>query len=273
VLVVLGCWALLSLSRRVQHMGARRAAAVVVAPVMPGSPASPRPAAATAAMRAEFENAARYADFIAQAMRRPAEGGEFYALLAWKRCDAVKARGGATAGAGSEDFRGEALALVEDLVKRCAGVQAGWPTIDALYATAPRGGRDALLPEDGRGIVTPARRETAEQDVDAALRSADRRAAAEVLRADAAVLDVGNSTGDPGVDSQLREKAAGIVACELAGDCRRGLDVSLHCVDSGDCAHDDWRDIVLAQVPESQRIIFDTMLAGLRARAALAPGP
>ena len=35
---------------------------------------------------------------------------------------------------------------------------------------------------------------------------------------------------------------------------------------TGDCAHEDWRDVVLAQVPEAQRIFFDTMLAALHER-------
>jgi len=277
VLVVLGCYALLSLSRRVQHMSQRRpaATAVAAASAVPDSLASaPPPAAPATALRAEFENAAQQVEFIEQAMRRPEEGGAFYALLAWKRCDAVKAHGvAATAGAGDGAWRDSALALVQDLGKRCADVLERWPAVDVLYkATRQRGGRDVLLPEDGRGIVTPARRETADADVDAALRTGDRRVAAEVLRANAGFLDAGNSTGDPGVDRQLREKAAEIVACELADDCRRGLAVALHCVDTGDCAHDDGHDVVLAQVPEAQRIIFDTMLAALRTRAGLGPG-
>ena len=56
------------------------------------------------------------------------------------------------------------------------------------------------------------------------------------------------------------------------GDCRRGIEASLHCVDTGDCAHDDYRDVVLARVPETQRIVFDTMLAATRERVGLAPG-
>ncbi|HYP30235.1 MAG TPA: hypothetical protein VES00_00085, partial [Burkholderiaceae bacterium] len=174
-LVVLGCYALLSLWRRVEHLGGKPAAAVAAAPASAARGRAPdasqaargpaERAASTAAMRAEFEAAARYADFIAQAMRRPEQGGEFYALLAWKRCDAVGSHGGGAApGAGNEAFRADALALVQDLAKRCVGVQVTWPTIDALGQAAQRGGRDVLLPEDGRGIVAPARRETADAD-------------------------------------------------------------------------------------------------------------
>jgi hypothetical protein len=226
-------------------------------------------------MRGEFENAARYVDFIAQAMSRPQEGGKFYALLAWQRCADVARQAGVSATyAGTDALHDAAVALAQDLARRCTGVQEAWPTMDALYKVVAeqRGGRDFLLPEGGRGLVVPGRRESAGADIDAALRSGDRWAAAQALQANIDFLDAGNSTGDEALDRQLRAHGAAIVACELVGDCRGGVAVALHCASSGDCVHDDWRDVVLAQVPETQRVIFDTMLAGLHARVGLAPG-
>jgi len=35
---------------------------------------------------------------------------------------------------------------------------------------------------------------------------------------------------------------------------------------TGDCTHEYDRDVVLARVPDTQRIIFDTILAGLHER-------
>jgi hypothetical protein len=70
----------------------------------------------------------------------------------------------------------------------------------------------------------------------------------------------------------LREQAGQVVACELEGSCRRGIGASLQCASTGDCTHEDDRDIVLAQVPETQRIIFDTILAGLHERMGPALG-
>jgi hypothetical protein len=138
-------------------------------------------------------------------------------------------------------------------------------------AVEQRGGRDFLLPEAGRGIVVPTARQTANADIDAALATGDRWAAAEALQNNVDFLDVGNSAGDDGVDRQLHEWAGEIVACELVSSCKGGLEASLHCVGTGDCAHDDYRDVVLAQVPDTHRVIFDTMLAGLHARMGLAP--
>jgi hypothetical protein len=224
-------------------------------------------------MRDEFEGASSYADFIRQALARPEEGGQFYALLAWKRCNEL-ARHGAIASAhtGSDAFHDAAIALVADLDKRCAGVLEATPDTPSQVksALAQPGRRDVLLPPDGRGFVAPATRATADADLDAALKSGDRVAAAEVLRADAGWLDAGNSTGDPAADRQLRDWAGEIVACELAGTCRGGVEARLHCASSGDCTHEDWRDVVLAQVPEARRIIFDTMLAALHERVAAA---
>jgi hypothetical protein len=276
VLVILGCVALSSLSRRVHHLKPRMAVAAPAAPSASGvvaAQAAAEPPERPARMRDEFEGASSYADFIRQALARPEEGGQFYALLAWKRCNEL-ARHGAIASAhtGSDAFHDAAIALVADLDKRCAGVLEATPDTPSQVksALAQPGRRDVLLPPDGRGFVAPATRATADADLDAALKSGNRVAAAEVLRADAAWLDAGNSTGDPAADRQLRDWAGEIVACELAGTCRGGVEARLHCASSGDCTHEDWRDVVLAQVPEARRIIFDTMLAALRERVAAA---
>jgi len=277
VLVILGCVALSSLSRRVHHLKPRMAVAAPAAPSASGpveAQAAAEPRARPARMRSEFEEARSYADFIRQALARPQDGGQFYALLAWKRCNELaRQRAMASAHTGSDAFHDAAIALVADLDKRCAGVLEAYADAPALVkpALAQPGGRDVLLPPDGRGLVAPATRATAEADLDAALKSGDRLAAAEVLRADAGWLDAGNSTGDPATDRQLREWAGEIVACEMAGTCRGGVEARLHCASSGDCAHEDWRDVILAQVPEARRIIFDTMLAALHERVGRTP--
>ena len=288
VLVVAGCVALVSLSKRVHHLKPRAAASASaataasdVAAVGDGASLTPSQQAGTeqtarsARMRSEFEGASNYLEFIGRAMSRPQEGGKFYALLAWKRCNDLNQHAGLSpTHTGDDGFHDAAVALVEDIEKRCTGVLGTYPDIQSLYKVAieQRGGRDFLLPPDGRGIVSPAARETANADIDAALKSGDRWAAAEALQNNADFLDVGNSAGDDGTDRQLHELGAELVACELVGNCRGGLEVALHCAGTGDCAHDDWRDVVLAKVPDTHRTIFDTMLAGLHERMGLVPG-
>ncbi len=287
LLVVAGCIALVSLARRAHHLQLRPAGASSLSStagagasgsasgVAPAGPVATERNTSTARMRGEFENAPGYLEFIQQAMSRPQEGGKFYALLAWRRCDDLNRHQGAAAEhAGNDAFHDGALALVRDFGKRCAGVQERYADIQALYtvAMAQRGGRDELMPADGRGIVAPSGRDTADADIDGAIRTADRWAQAEALRNNAGFLDVGNSTGDHGVDRQLREWGAEILACELVGTCRGGLEVSLHCVATGDCAHDDYRDVVRSRVPDVQMTIFDTVLDGLHRRMGLAPG-
>ncbi len=287
VLVVAGCIALVGLSRRVHHLKPRAATTGVAASasgaasarsggrLTPSEQAGTEQDARSAKMRAEFEGATRYVDFIQQAMSRPQEGGKFYAMLAWKRCnDLTRYAGVAPEHTGDDGFHEASVALVEDIEKRCAGVLETWPGIDALYKVAmeQRGGRDFLLPANGRGIVVPTGRQTAEPDIDAALKTGDRWAAAEALQNNADFLDVGNSAGDDGVDRQLHEWSAEIVACELVSTCRGGLEVALHCAGTGDCVHDDYRDVILAKVPDTHRTIFDTMLAGMHQRMGLVPG-
>jgi hypothetical protein len=289
VLVVAGCVALVNLSRRVHHLKPRAPASAIVstaasrsatvtvdgADVAPSGQAGTGRDARSARMRSEFEGTGSYVDFIGQVLSRPQEGGKFYALLAWKRCnDLARHRGVAPTHSGNDAFHDGAVALAGDLEKRCAGVLETYADAQSLYKVAmeQRGGRDFLLPPDGRGIVSPAAPGTADADLDAALKSGDRWAAAEALRNNAGVLDIGNSTGDDGVDRQLREWSAEIVACELVGSCRGGIEASLHCAGTGDCAHDDYREVVLAEVPEARRIIFDTVLAGMHERVGLVAG-
>ncbi len=288
-LVVAGCLALVLLARRAHHLQPRArpiAAAAVAASGAPspgGSAAGLTPSDArgteqntrSARMRTEFENAPDYLAFIEQAIGRPQEGGKFYALLAWKRCNDLRGhQGSASVIAGNDAFHDGAAALIEDIEKRCAGVLEKYPAIQPLYdlAMQQRGGKDFLVPEGGRGIVLPAGRDTAKPDIDAALRTGDRWAAAEALENNADFIDVGNSAGDDGVDRQLHEWSAEIVACELVGNCRGGVQASLHCVGTGDCVHDDYRDVVRSEVPDTHRAVFDTMVEGMRQRMGLAPG-
>jgi len=285
LLVAAGCVALLSLSRKVHHLSPRRApaAAAPASAATPGATATgltpsetvgTEQSSRSARMRSEFDTATSYLDFIGRAMSRPQEGGKFYALLAWKRCnDLAQHHGVAAAHTGSDAFFESALALVQDVERRCTGVLETYPDVQTLYkiAVEQRGGRDFLLPENGRGIVAPASRQNADADIDAALRTGDRWAAAEALQNNAALLDIGNSAGDDGVDRQLHEWAAQTVACELVSSCHGGLEAALHCVATGDCAHDDYRDVVVSKVPDAHRMVFDTMLAGMRARVGLVP--
>lgn len=269
VLVILGCVALVSLSRRVHHLKPRPAPAASAAAAMASRQDAAEPPPRSAAMRAEFETAANYRDFIGQALERPQEGGGFYALLARGQCERLNRQGGgAGEQAGSTALHDAAVARVADLERRCTGVLETFPDAATLYKTVlGRGGaRDILLPPDGRGIAAPATRATADADIDAALKTGDPWAAAEALRANAGFLDAGNSTGDPAVDRQFREWAGQVVACELVDACRPGIEASLHCVRTGDCAREDDRELVLAQVPDAQRTIFDTVLAALRQR-------
>ena len=288
LLVVAGCIALVLLARRAHHLQPRAGGAPGVAATAGASDASAAAGGVkasdkagteqntrTAKMRSEFENAASYLEFIQQAMSRPQEGGKFYAMLAWKRCnDLNKHKGASDTHTGSDAFHDGALALIQDIEKRCAGVQETYVDIAALYTIAmeQRGGKDFLMPANGRGIVVPTGRDTAVIDIDTAIKTADRWAQAEALENNADFLDVGNSAGDDGVDRQLHEWGAEIVACELTSTCRGGIEVSLHCVGTGDCAHDDYRDVIKGKVPDTHRMVFDTMLEGLHLRMGLTPG-
>ncbi|MEP6504402.1 MAG: hypothetical protein ABJD97_13785 [Betaproteobacteria bacterium] len=203
--------------------------------------------ARSARMRAEFEGATDYLAFIQSAMSRPQEGGKFYALLAWRRCD----DGGDDKALTFSHATGEAdlAAAPADLGKRCANVKAQYPDLQMLYRTVTelRGGRDALLPEGGRGFVAPATRETAQADVDGAIRSGDRYAIAFALKANARFLDVGAAPADG-----LQGHAGDVLACKGDGSCKEAVDAAQRCVDAGDCAHEDFRDLLRTPAADAE---------------------
>jgi hypothetical protein len=286
LIVVAGCFALVHLSRRVHHLQPRAGMAASAAAdaatarnagadLTPSDARGKEQSGRSAKMRGEFESATGYLDFIQQAMSRPQEGGKFYAMLAWKRCnDVARQRGGSPVHVGEDAVYEAAAALVEDVAKRCAGVLDTYPSAQSVYDVAmdQRGGKDLLVPVDGRGIVSPTGRATAGADIDAALRSGDRRAAAEALQSNAEFVDAGSPSGDDGADRQLHELGAEIVGCELIGDCRGGVRSALHCVGTGDCTHEDWRDVIRSQVPEASQGALDAVVSGMRQRMGLAPG-
>jgi hypothetical protein len=285
LIVVAGCVALVHLSRRVHHLQPRAGMAASAAAdaatarnasadLTPSDARGDEHSGRSARMRGEFESATSYVDFIQQAMSRPQEGGKFYAMLAWKRCnDVARQRGGSPVHVGEDAVYEAAASLVEDMARRCAGVLETYPSVQSLYDVAvdQRGGKDMLVPVDGRGIVSPTSRATASADIDAALRSGDRRAAAEALQSNADFVDTGSSSGDDGNDRQLHALGAEIVGCELVGDCRGGVQSALHCVGTGDCTHDDWRDIIRGQVPEASQNALDAVVNGMRQRMGQSP--
>jgi hypothetical protein len=192
-------------------------------------PANPAPGQRTARLRAEFDAAPDYLAFIQGALARPQEGGKFYAMLAWERCDAAHG---------------------DEIEKRCTGVKMQYPDLQTLYrvATELRGGRDALLPEGGRGFVAPATRETAQADVDAAIRSGDRYAIAHALNANRSFLDLpgaaaAGSAGAPASAVDIVEPAGTAdtsegAACGPAG-CGDAMDAVLRCAAAGTCSRED----------------------------------
>ena len=283
LLVVAGCLALMMLSRKVHHLSPRKApATTATAPasgatgtgtangLTPSETAGTEQSARTAKMRTEFETAPSYLEFIGRAIGRPQEGGKFYAMLAWKRCnDLTQHKGVAPTHTGSDAFHDGALALVQDIEKRCTGVLETYPDIVALYkiAVEQRGGRDFLMPADGRGIVTPTSRQNAQRGH---RRGTAARATAGPRPRRCRTTPTSWTSAIPRATTastaSCTNGAAEIVACELVSSCRGGVEVSLHCVGTGDCVHDDYRDVVLGKVPESHRMVYDTMLSGMRAR-------
>ena len=216
LLVVAGCIALVLLAKRAHHLQPTAAATTADAP---SEPAARRPAprgsrhraggyradARSAKMRGEFENATQLPR-LHPAGDEPAAGRRQVlraaCLEALQR--AVQHKGVAEAHAGNDAFHEGALALIQDIEKRCAGVQETYPDVQSLYAVAmeQRGGK--RLPDARqRPRHRRARRRATRPTPTSTPRSRPATAGpqAEALQNNADFLDVGNSAGDDGARS------------------------------------------------------------------------
>lgn len=213
-------------------------------------------------MRAKFDSASNYAAFIHDGMQRPSEGGRFYALLAYNRCDELNSVDPAQPAHKNArpDLYERASKKIRALKASCAGVKAQFPDhvtfTRALKSTNSKGEADALLLESS-ALMTP-KRETSLLDIERAKKSRDPYLLAATLdmnvefiaeRIDPAFAQGGNRTA--------LFMASAAAACEIIGNCRDNLRVHVACVSGDSCQHDDLRDFLRANLGEELRPLYD----------------
>lgn len=219
-------------------------------------------------MRERFENARNYAAFIQDAITRPEQGGRFYALLAYFRCQRASAYPlDRVMGKGIQgDLRMAAGEFMRDLQQRCAGVQPQFADevtfLRALKDANARGMPDMLLIE--RGLLAPSAPETAIGDIGRAVASGDPYLIASTLELNADHVAQLLDPPYPGSDDPHLYYMATISAvCEIVGNCRNGLDFQLHCLTTGFCQPADLREQMRAGLDEKSLALFDRTRLGL----------
>lgn len=247
-------------------------AAPAIAAPLPHSAKSPAAPAATkaltAAMRKRFETSPNYAAFIQDAMQRPLEGGRFYAILAYHRCDSLT-------GIEAKHFsmhaqsakRDRSITVVRDLMQRCEGVKDHFPDLRAviprLKLDNARGVPDVLLIE--RGLLTQTEEKEAFHDLGRALATGDPYLIAVTLELNidhfAALKGKGYDQAVHG--SPLYIATAGAV-CEITNTCENNLQLHMMCAAGGHCEHTDFRDHLRQGMTADQVRWLDTMRVELR---------
>ncbi len=218
-------------------------------------------------MRRQFETTQNYAAFIQDAMQRPAEGGRFYAAIANARCMAITPLRLDTSAVLKGDVAERARRYVEDLHRRCNGVQVDQNsqvtflrTLSYSNSKAP----DALMlgKSDLREAVDA---EEIKAQLIHARQSGDPYLMG--LRLDQYAESFA-PTIDPAYAGQSAPpevlRAATLAAmCELIGDCVDNLQLYQQCYLDGVCQFPDLRDYLRSQIPAPSWPLFDKTVKAL----------
>lgn len=228
--------------------------------------------AETEAMRKRFESAPNYAAFIHDAIQRPLEGGRFYAVLAYHRCEEL-------AGIEAKHFsqheqserRDKAITVIEDLMQRCEGVKAHFPDIGVimrrLNIANAKGTPDTLLIE--RGLLKQTEKKEAFNDLLRARATGDPYLIAVTLELN---VDHYASLSGKGYVPEAHQSALHVAAaaavCEITNTCVRNLQLQMMCAAGGHCDHSDFRDHLRDGMTADELRQFEAMRLALLTLAA-----
>lgn len=252
------------------------AAPAILASLAPAAGAAERPAASTRAapamlsdrLRKQFDTADNYAAFIHDAMQRPAEGGRFYAGLAYYRCmqlAALPPHGNAGLD-GDAVLRDKADRSIGDLRRRCSGVQLDQHSqigfernMRYLNARTPdaliKGPFGMNMADDAAGIR--AQLVTARIAGDPYLMA---------LRMEQYFGRLGPLVDPIFADdahAEVYEAALGAAICSMADSCSDNLQLQMRCYGGGECQFSDRLVELRMQLPEASRPLFDKTLKRL----------
>lgn len=231
-----------------------------------GSTSTPPAVAPSVKLSADLERAENYAAFIADALKRPREGGLFYADFVFNQCQQVNALSEpkATYNAGLQQRAQSALA---SLRRKCGPVAEQYPDARAFAAMV----RDSRAGEDPFPSLTkrfgPMQTEPIpriEAELTRAKQSGDKLDLGASIEALFPVILM-SSAKTNGWAPDLIYAASTAAACEAGSTCTKDIAYLAQCADSP-C---EWPDRI-AQIrdglSEKDREIFDRILVDIRER-------
>ncbi|WP_147373771.1 hypothetical protein [Massilia cavernae] len=265
---------------KVRTTGALAAAAVPA----PKSAAGAQSHALTEAMRKRFESAPNYAAFIHDALQRPLEGGRFYAVLAYHRCESLNGIEAKHFSMHAQsDRRDKDIVVIKDMMQRCAGVQEHFPDYRVIHRRLvlgnARGVPDVLSMEPGLLRLRQTDKARAISELERALASRDPYLIATMIELNlehyatmielnlehyASLLGKGYSREQH--RTMLYAASAGAV-CEITGTCTENLHLQMMCAAGGYCQYSDVRDYVRGGFSAEETRAFNEIKRALMALA------
>ena len=216
-------------------------------------------------LRASFLNSTNYAAFVNQALSDKTPGATFYAWLAYTKCVRHE-RLTIKNSAGDTSEMVEAKQLLAKHAESCRGVIDTYGE-DATFQRLLKDQRlrqDAFFPPDGKGIIYPGSLSEAQAALAIAQRSGDPNFLGAVLEVNAEVLAPEVLTGElKSLPSELYYSAVSAAACRLRQDCDDPMLHAARCAFQGQCTRETYSSWVRSQVKESERPLFDAVVARL----------
>lgn len=212
----------------------------------------------SAAMRTAFEQAPNYSAFIQDALRRPGEGGKFYASFAFNRCQELAALEPKHFIEGEQSpRRDKAITQIKTLMERCTGVTNNW-------ADAPLIARGGLIPADKTEVLN---------DVIRAVATGDAYMIAVTVEINSDYLaELSIPWYVPDRHRRIGNLAAGAAACEIAKECLDHLWIQLMCATGQDCRYSDLRAFLRDGLSAVETRQFDAIKLALLKHAGRQAG-
>jgi hypothetical protein len=220
----------------------------------------------SASMYDAFNKTQNYAAFIADALNRPAEGGRFYAYVAFNRCQEVMPFvliNPQQKDKALSSKQQNAIQAIRDLQERCKNVATQFP--DALSFSRAvmdnRGEKDPTFSVYNR--LTDSNKVTEDvhrKDLTRALAGGDKYdiITALELGKDSFAKEFSNKYGQK-LPENIVDSAFSAVACELAQTCMTSLWVLGTCATTGNCKIMNRSEQLRAELSGKQLELFDRL--------------
>jgi hypothetical protein len=215
-----------------------------------------------------YKSASDYAQFVEDALKRPEEGGYFYATLAATRCVEASALGTRVRGAATPESPAQARAqeIIKMEAAKCAPLEARYgPGQIALQVAKADFKRDPMLSTHKRDVL-PVPEHLSMKILSDAVQREDPFDLALAIADATWWIAASEYRHRPGLVAHKTIYAvAGSAACTVSGTCDSTLSVLAPCALFNDCDAQDMRVKLRRDLPHEQQRIYDELFVKVMA--------